>query len=91
MTGILELLKWEPLKNRSRDSRFILLYKGLKGKLKPVYQQMTLFPWLDAAGIIILCHIRYQLPILIFKSMDWNLLSPLLRAPRIELLTLLLW
>ena len=30
MTGILETLKWESLKKR-RDSRLILLYKGLKG------------------------------------------------------------
>ena len=32
MTGILEHLKWESLKTRRRDSRLILLYKGLKGK-----------------------------------------------------------
>ena len=31
MTGILENLKWESLKKRRRDSRLILLYKGLKG------------------------------------------------------------
>ena len=32
MTGIFEHLKWESLKKRRRDSRLILLYKGLKGK-----------------------------------------------------------
>ena len=32
MTGILEHLKWESLKKRSRDSRLILFYKGLKSK-----------------------------------------------------------
>ena len=32
MAGILEHLKWESLKKRRRDSRLILLYKGLKGK-----------------------------------------------------------
>ena len=32
MTDILEYLKWESLKKRRRDSRLILLYKGLKGK-----------------------------------------------------------
>ena len=32
MTGILEHLKWESLKKWRRDSRHILLYKGLKGK-----------------------------------------------------------
>ena len=31
-TDILEHLKWEFLKKRRRDSRLILLYKGLKGK-----------------------------------------------------------
>ena len=31
MTGILEQLKWESLKKRRRDSRIIMLYKGLKG------------------------------------------------------------
>ena len=29
MTGILEQLKWESLQNRRRDSRIIMLYKGL--------------------------------------------------------------
>ena len=32
MTGILEQLKWEYLKKRRTDDRFILLYRGLKGK-----------------------------------------------------------
>ena len=32
VTGILEHLKWESLKQRRRDSRLILLYKVLKGK-----------------------------------------------------------
>ena len=31
MTGILEHLKWESLEKRRRDSRLVLLYKGLKG------------------------------------------------------------
>ena len=31
MTGILKQLKWESLKNRRKDSRLIMLYKGLKG------------------------------------------------------------
>ena len=31
MTGILGQLKWESLKKRRKDSRLILLYKGLKG------------------------------------------------------------
>ena len=32
MTGILGQMKWESLKKRRKDSRLILLYKGLKGK-----------------------------------------------------------
>ena len=31
MTGILEQLKWEFLRKRRKDSRLIMLYKGLKG------------------------------------------------------------
>ena len=34
MTGILGQLKWESLKKRRKDNRFILLYKGLKGNAK---------------------------------------------------------
>ena len=30
MTGILEQLKWESLKKKRRDSRILILYKGLK-------------------------------------------------------------
>ena len=32
ITGILEHLEWESLKKQRRDSKLILLYKGLKGK-----------------------------------------------------------
>ena len=34
MTGILGQLKWESLQKRRKDSRLILLYKGLKGKAR---------------------------------------------------------
>ena len=34
MTGILGQLKWESFKKRRKDSRLILLYKGLKGKAR---------------------------------------------------------
>ena len=36
MTGILEQLKWEPIKKRRTDNRLILilLYKVLKGKAR---------------------------------------------------------
>ena len=34
MTGILGQLKWESLKKRRKDNSLILLYKGLKGKVR---------------------------------------------------------
>ena len=34
MNGILGQLKWESLKERRKDNRLILLYKGLKGKAR---------------------------------------------------------
>ena len=34
MTGILEQLKWESLKKRRTGNRLILLYKGLKDKVR---------------------------------------------------------
>ena len=34
MTGIIGQLKWEGLKKRRKDNRLILLYKGLKGKVR---------------------------------------------------------
>ena len=34
MTDILSQLKWESLKKRRKDSRLILLYKGIKGKAR---------------------------------------------------------
>ena len=69
--------------------------------VKPVYQQMILSPLLGTAGKIILWHIRSSLLTLIFISVafpprplirDWNaLLSPLLKVPRMLLLSSLLW
>ena len=47
MTGILEKPKWESLKKRRRDSRLILLYKGLKGAASiPTYDLITSPPTL---------------------------------------------
>ena len=34
MTGILAELKWEPLQKRRQNNRLILLYKGLKSKVR---------------------------------------------------------
>ena len=44
MTGLLGQLKWESLKKRREDKRFILLYKGLKGKARiPTNNLIPLF------------------------------------------------
>ena len=65
-------------------------------RVKPVYQQITLSPWLGAAGIIILWHFRA--PLLIFISVAFSprplkigmlfqtLLSPLLKVQSIVLI-----
>ena len=57
-------------------------------RVKPVYQQMTLSPWLGTAGIIILWHVRSPSLILIFISVvfsqtirDWNALPDSLIFP----------
>ena len=59
MTGILEHLKWESLKKRRRDSRLILLYKGLKGKVS--------IPTDDVIPLVRRCRndhsMAYQIPI----------------------------
>ena len=101
MTGILEHLKWESIKKRRRDSRLILLYKGLKGKAS--IPTDDLIRWLGAAGMIILWHIRSPLLTLIIISVAFSprplgigmhfqtLLSPLLKVSRIVLLSSLLW
>ena len=34
MTGILEQLKWESLKKRRKDNQLILLFKGLKARIR---------------------------------------------------------
>ena len=101
VTGILEHLKWESLKKWKRDSRLILLYKSLKGKASILTDD--LIPLVRAAGMIILWHIRSQLLTLIFISVAFSprplgtgmhfqtLLSPLLKVPRMVLLSSLLW
>ena len=72
-------------------------------RVKAVYQQMTLSPWLGAAGIIIRLHFRSPLLIQIFISVAFSprplgigmhirtLLSLLLKVLRMELLSSLLW
>ena len=103
MTGILEYLKWESFKKRRRDSRLILLYKGLKGKAS--------IPTDDLNPLVRRCRndhsMAYQVPIAntdIYKCSSPRphpplgigihfqaLLSPPLKVPRMVLLSLLLW
>ena len=80
MISILEHLKWESLKKRRRDSRLILLYKGLKGKAG--------IPTYDLIPLVRRCRndhsMAYQVPIAntgIYKCSffpqtirDWNAL-----------------
>ena len=80
MTGILKHLKWESFKKRRRDSRLILLYKGLKGKAS--------IPTDDLIPLVRRCqndhYMAYQVPIAntnIYKCSffpqtirDWNVL-----------------
>ena len=57
MAGILEKLRWESLKKRSRDSRLILLHKGLKGAASITIDDLipTLpFPKLGAVEVIVI-------------------------------------
>ena len=91
--------------NREYDrGKTVDSYCYIKGwRVKPIYQQMTLSPWLSAAGIIILWHIRSPLLILIFINVAFTprtlgigmhfqtLLSCLLKVPRMVLLNPLLW
>ena len=68
MTGILEHLKWKSLKKQRRDSRLILLYKGLKGKASIPTED--LIPLVRRAGMIILWHIRFPLLTQIFTCLS---------------------
>ena len=106
MTGILEHLKWESLKKLRRDSRLILLYKGLKGKAS--------IPTDDLIPLVRHCRndhsMAYHVPIAntdIYKCRSppppppptplrtgmlfQTLLSPLLKVQRMVLLSSLLW
>ena len=56
MTGILGQLKWESPKKRKKDSRIILLYKGLKGKAR--IPSNDLVPKIGTVEINTHCHFR---------------------------------
>ena len=97
MTDILEHLKWESLKKWRRDRRLLLLYKGLKGKAS--IPTDDLIPKVRRCRN----HnsLPFQVPIAntdIYKcsfsprplgiGMHFQtLISPLLKVPRIELLS----
>ena len=101
MTGILEPLKWESLKKQRRDSRLILLHKGLNGKAS--IPTDDLIPLVKRRRNDHSMTYMYQVPIAntdIYQCKSqtiraWNhfqsLLSPLLNMPRMVLLTSLLW
>ena len=101
MTGILEHLKWESLRKRRRDSRLILLYKCLKGKasiptddLIPLFRRCRndhsmAYQVPIANTDIFKCNI---FPIPLWTGMHFQaLFSPLLKVPRMVLLSSLLW
>ena len=73
MTGILEYLKWASHKKNGGKTVDSYCYTKVL-RITPVYQ-MTLSPWLGAAGMIILWHIRSPLLTLIFISDHYGLES----------------
>ena len=74
MTAVLGQLKWESLKKRRKDSRLILLYKGLK--VKPEYTQMTLSRRIGVVEINTLWLFRYlQLAKTRTKAVSFHRLS----------------
>ena len=102
MIGILEHLKWESLKKWRRGCRLILLYKGLKGKASILTDD--LIPLVRCCRND--HSMAYQVPIAntdIYKYSLFSprplgivmhfqtLLSPLLKVPRMVLLSSLLW
>ena len=66
MTGILKQLKWESLKKRRKDSRLIILYKGLKGAASIPTNDVT--PPSGVPGIISPWHSKSQWLGLIYTS-----------------------
>ena len=80
MTGSLGHLKLESLKNRRKDNRLILLYKGLKGKASVPTDSLS--PKLGVVEISTLWHFRLPLLIQMFIKgsffpqtiRDWNAL-----------------
>ena len=97
MTCILGHLKWESFKKRRRDNRLILLYKGQKGKAS--------IPTYDLIPLVRRCRNDHWSPLLtlMFISVAFSprplgigihfqtILSPLLKVPRMVLLSSLLW
>ena len=95
MIGILEHLKWESLKKLRRDSKLVLLYKGLNSKASIPTDDLT--PWLGVAGIsgshcsLIFISVAFSPRPLGIGMHFQTLLSPLLMVPRMVLLSSLLW
>ena len=68
MIGILGQLKWEPLENRKKDKRLILLHKCLKGKAR--IPTDDLIPKVGAAEISTLWPFRHPLLVKITSSQN---------------------
>ena len=57
MTGILEQLKWESMKKRRKDSRLVMLYKGLMCAASIPTNDLVP-PQIGVSGIIIPWHFK---------------------------------
>ena len=83
MTGILEQLKWESLKTRRRDSRIIMLYKGLKDAssiptndlVPPIRHVRSITLWHFKRPLLILTFTRAVSSPRLFSIRDWNSLT----------------
>ena len=101
LIGILEHLKRESLKKRRRDSRRILLDQGLNGKasmptddlihLVRRYRNHHYLAYRSPSLILIFISVAFSSRPLEIGMRFRAVSSPLLRAPMIELLSLLLW
>ena len=101
MTCILEHLKWEYPKKRRRDSSLILLYNGLKGKASiPTYDLIPLIRRCrnDHSMVYLVPIANTDIYKCSFSPRPYGIgihfqtvLSPLLKVPRMVLLSSLLW
>ena len=76
MTGILEQLKWESLKERRKDNRFLLVYKGLDliPKTMRCRNQHSMIFQIPSASVE-----AYKCSFFPQTIRDWNVLPDFLR------------